>query len=328
MLRYRSHAKINLILEVGELRGDGFHEVRTVMQTITLADELTFARASEQGGSDAGAISVTCDAPDVPGGEENLVHRAAVLLRDAVASGDIPFDESARGTNARARDANAAALGARVHIAKSVPAGAGLGGGSSNAACALVALATLWQLDAEKTALTQIAAKLGSDVPFFLFGGAALCAGRGERVFPRPSLAASHAFLLVTPDVHVSSVFAYNELDRFRLTSGMAAPKMVPPEEEMPRPDALVKRLYNRFDEVVLPAFPIIRDVQSRMAGHCSSPVTLSGSGSSLFGVLAQSNAERDFAGEFADCRLAQVVHPTDHGIVPIPPVAEDEPRG
>ncbi len=301
MLRYRSHAKINLFLEVGALRDDGFHEIRTTMQTVSLADELTFERAG------AGVVTVTCDAPDIPGGEENLVHRAAVLLR------------------AHAGDAS---LGARIHIAKRVPAGAGLGGGSSNAACALIALSKLWHLETNERTFIQLAAKLGSDVPFFLYGGAAHCTGRGERVFPQPSLSESHAFLLVTPNVHVSSAFAYNELDRFRLTSGFTAPKMGPPEEDMPGPGALVKRLYNSFDEVVLPAFPIIRDVKSRMAGHCSSHVILSGSGSSLFGVLAPPGVERDFASEFADCRLAQVVHPTDHGIVLIPPVAEDEPGG
>jgi len=149
-----AYAKVNWDLHVLGKRPDGFHEVDTVMVSIGLADRLTF-KQDEQ-------LSLTCSDPDLPCGESNLVIKAALALAKAA------------GMEPRAR----------IHLDKRIPSGGGLGGGSSDAAATLQALNQLWQLDWSKEQLSNIAAGLGSDVPFFLWHGWCRCKGRGELVEP------------------------------------------------------------------------------------------------------------------------------------------------
>lgn len=159
--RVLAPAKVNLFLEVSGKRPDGYHELETAMVEIGLRDELTFRDAPGAG------IALECDDPALPTDGRNLVRRAAeAILREA---GD------------RARD-----LGVRVELRKRVPREAGLGGGSSDAAATLLGLDALWGLRTPKARLAELAAALGSDVPFFLDGPAALCRGRGELVEPLP----------------------------------------------------------------------------------------------------------------------------------------------
>src|SRR3954469_7342886 len=147
-------AKLNLFLEVLGRRPDGYHEVETLMVAVDLFDRLTFRE------SPSGEITLRCDDPGLPTGSENLAVRAAERLRD----------ESGRR------------LGAHIDLHKSIPAGAGLAGGSSDAAAALAGLDRLWDLKTRPDRLATLASGLGSDVPFFLKAGAAICRGRGERV--------------------------------------------------------------------------------------------------------------------------------------------------
>jgi 4-diphosphocytidyl-2-C-methyl-D-erythritol kinase len=148
-------AKINLTLDLLRKRPDGFHELRTVMQSIDLADELTFEHS--------GSLSFECDDPALSG-DDNLVVRAARALGDA--SGIM--------------------RGAQITLKKRIPTAAGLGGGSSDAAACLLGLADLWGIDWPRECLVEIAALLGSDIPFFLWGGTALAEGRGEIITPLP----------------------------------------------------------------------------------------------------------------------------------------------
>ena len=157
-MRIRIPAKVNLFLRVVERRADSYHEVETVLQSIGLYDTLEFAPAGE--------LTLACDQPDLPLGPGNLVWKAAEALR--------------------ARFGVAPTQGASIAIQKQIPVGAGLGGGSADAAATLVALAQLWGLDAGRSDLEEVAAGLGSDVPFFLTGGAMLARGRGERLTPLP----------------------------------------------------------------------------------------------------------------------------------------------
>jgi 4-diphosphocytidyl-2-C-methyl-D-erythritol kinase len=157
-LLVRCPAKVNLGLRVLAKRRDGYHEVATLYQAIDWWDELALEAA--------GGLVLSVDDPAVPAGEENLVLRAARLLQ--------------------ARVPRAGGCGASLALAKSIPAGAGLGGGSSDAAGALAGLNALWGLGLSSEALGELAAELGSDVPFFLVGGAALGTGRGEVVTPLP----------------------------------------------------------------------------------------------------------------------------------------------
>ena len=171
-------AKINRELRVGGLRPDGYHEVRSRIVSISLADRLSAEAASE--------LSLSCDAPELIASGENLVTRAARLLA------------------ARA----GIAAGASIALEKRVPVGGGLGGGSADAAVALRLLARLWRLRQADSAFAELAAELGSDVPFFLAGGEADVEGRGEVVTPVPDGASADLLLLVPPfSISTSAVY-------------------------------------------------------------------------------------------------------------------------
>jgi 4-diphosphocytidyl-2-C-methyl-D-erythritol kinase len=183
MLTVTAPAKVNLHLEVLGLRSDGFHELAMVMQSIDLADCLQFTNTADA------QITLRCDDPSLSTGADNLVLKAAELLR--ARSG---FNE----------------LGVSMHLEKRIPIGAGLAGGSSDGAAALVGLNTLWGLGYTAEALESMAAELGSDMPFCVAGGTQLCFGRGELLEPMAPTADGLAVLLVKdPSVSVSTPWAY-----------------------------------------------------------------------------------------------------------------------
>ena len=183
-------AKVNLHLEVLGLRTDGFHELAMVMQSIDLCDRLSVSNTAD------GQFHFSCDAPELSIADDNLVIRAARLLR--ARSG---FDE----------------LGASIHLEKRIPIGAGLAGGSSDGAATLVALNALWGLGQSKRELETLAAELGSDMPFCIAGGTQLCFGRGETLEPLPAPADPLAVLLVKdPTVSVSTPLAYRRCREIR----------------------------------------------------------------------------------------------------------------
>ncbi|MFY9552053.1 MAG: 4-(cytidine 5'-diphospho)-2-C-methyl-D-erythritol kinase, partial [Thermoanaerobaculia bacterium] len=173
-------AKINRELRVGRLRPDGYHEIRSRIVSIDLADRLTVEPAA--------SLELVCDDPAVPTGDDNLVVRAARLLAESVG---VP-------------------PAARLTLEKRVPVGGGLGGGSADAAVALQLLARLWRLPEDAGRLHAIAARLGSDVPFFLTGGEAEVTGRGELVTPVEDSPAAQLLLLVPPFL-VSTAAVYRE---------------------------------------------------------------------------------------------------------------------
>ena len=179
MPRLSAPAKVNLTFEALGRRADGYHEVRTVLHAISLADEIAFAPADDLRfaveSPDAGARS---SAASAPAGDDNLVLRAARLLR---------------------REAGVKA-GATIRLRKRIPVAAGLGGGSSDAATTLRGLRRLWGLDLDADALRELAAQLGSDVPFFVTGGAALAEGRGERLTPLPPAQGGVVVMASPPD--------------------------------------------------------------------------------------------------------------------------------
>src|SRR4051812_28052544 len=189
LLTLQAPAKVNLTLEVLGRRPDGYHDVCSVVQAISLADELTFAPAAN--------ITLRCSQPELQG-PGNLACRAADLLRRATGVRD----------------------GAALTLTKRVPVAAGLGGGSSDAAAALRGLNTLWRLRLAEERLADLAAQLGSDVPFFLQpGGCALVEGRGERLTPLPALP-TQWLVLVKPPVGISAAAAYGALDRSEWSDG------------------------------------------------------------------------------------------------------------
>ncbi|HKR01010.1 MAG TPA: 4-(cytidine 5'-diphospho)-2-C-methyl-D-erythritol kinase, partial [Pyrinomonadaceae bacterium] len=184
-----SFAKINWRLKVLGRRADGFHELRTIFQTVTLHDKLSFAAREDE------SLSLTSTSSDIPLDESNLILRAAAALRHR----------------------SGIRKGASIHLEKVIPVEAGLGGGSSNAAVTLLGLAHLWGLRTSRRELTEIGANLGADVPFFLTGGTALGTGLGTEVSPLAEVAAEH-LLIVKPEAKVQTAEAYKALNSPALT--------------------------------------------------------------------------------------------------------------
>lgn len=186
-------AKINLSFEIKGRREDGFHEIETLMAPISLADRLTIERGKPTGG-----IQFSCDDPSLSAGEENLVVQAARLFQKTTKIGG----------------------GVEIALEKKIPHGAGLGGGSSDAATTLLGLNELFEARLDQKDLIELAVKIGSDVPFFIPGSAANCRGRGEIVEPA-TLPAKFSLLLVKPDFGVPTRWAYERWKNSRELPGV-----------------------------------------------------------------------------------------------------------
>ncbi|HYO98682.1 MAG TPA: 4-(cytidine 5'-diphospho)-2-C-methyl-D-erythritol kinase [Pyrinomonadaceae bacterium] len=256
-----SYAKINFTLRVHGRRPDGYHEIETLFQTITLRDELTFGALERE----RFELNCTADAPadDIPCDETNLVHRAGAALREH-------FGIS---------------RGARVELRKKIPSGGGLGGGSSNAAVALVGLARLWEIETDRATLARIGARLGADVPFFLTGGTALGTGRGATILPLADAPPAH-LLLVTPNVQVSTAEAYKSLDAPALTKPISPVNLAVSRTQAEISGSLRAVLANDFERVVYRLYPEIERARDALKAAGAQGALLSGSGASVFGLF------------------------------------------
>lgn len=287
-VRVKSPAKINWWLHVLGRRQDGFHEIRSLLSAITLYDELTLA------GRDTSGIELLCDHPDVPTDHRNLIVRAGMLLAEAA------------GIQPRAT--------CRLH--KEIPIGGGLGGGSSNAAAALVAFNRLWGLGWSVEQLAPLAAELGSDVPFFLWGGSAIISGRGERIRP-VRLQWSGWIVLLFPPFAVSTAEVYRAWQPPANPPAPTLPDGMPAEVDVFRPDSqqLMAAAYNMLEQPLLmirPQIGSLLDMLKRLAGR---PVRVSGSGSTLFTAYDNRAEAMDFARRAQEktgieTRLAQLEKP------------------
>ena len=260
-VRLPAFAKINLHLQVLGKRGDGYHELRTVFQTVSLRDELRLSTSRRPG------ISLRIQGNEALSGEpleKNLVYRAIEALRSKLGN----------------------AAGVEVELKKGIPAGRGLGGGSSDAAAALLGYLRLTGKRLELETLLQIAAGLGADVPFFLFGGTALGVGRGDEIYPLPD-APKESVLIVSPkDVHVPTVDAYRWLN---------APAM---ELTKPGGDHKLLRfcalcwslqgagLANDFEGPVFRQHARLEEIKAGLLRQGALEALLAGSGSAVFGVF------------------------------------------
>ncbi len=250
-------AKINLGLRVHGRRPDGYHEISTVFQTVSLHDTLTFKAATD------GKLGLVCSDPSIPTDDSNLVLRAAEALRERYG----------------------VAQGARVELEKVIPAGGGLGGGSSDAAVTLAALATLWEIETDAVELAEIGARLGADVPFFLAGGTALGTGTGTDIRPLGDAPKMH-LVVVTPGVHVSTAEAYRALGAPALTKVKPLVNLSVSRTEADFPDSLCGVWSNDFEAVVVRLYPEIGRARERLVESGAERVMLSGSGSSVCGVF------------------------------------------
>lgn len=250
-------AKINLGLRVHGRRADGYHEISTVFQTVTLHDTLTFQATADQ------SLELVCSDSSIPTDESNLVIRAASALRER-------FGVS---------------RGARVELEKVIPAGGGLGGGSADAAVALAALAILWGVETNAGELAEVGTRLGADVPFFLTGGTALGTGTGTEIRPLGD-APKMDLVIVAPGVQVSTAEAYSALGAPALTKAEPLVNLSVSRTEADFPDSLCDVWSNDFEAVVVRLYPELGRARARLYGTGARRVMLSGSGSSLFGVF------------------------------------------
>lgn len=248
-------AKINLSLQVLGRRPDGYHEIRTVFQTVALADRLALEFTPAGGGL---RVEVA-GRPPIP---DNLAERAARQFCQRY------------GVGGRLR----------IELEKRIPMGAGLGGGSSDAAAVLLALGPLTGRAATPAELMDLAAALGSDVPFFLCGGTALGLGRGEQLYPLPD-AASRPVLIVAPPIHVSTAEAYARLGRPALTSAADSRKLNVFQSFVWQP-GYVSGAANDFETAVFELHPELGRWQRKLERLGAQPARLSGSGAALFGVF------------------------------------------
>lgn len=263
-------AKINLDLRILGSRPDGYHDLRTIFQSLALCDRVTFTKRR-------GPLAIVCDAPQIPTDRRNLVWKAASLLNRI-------------GARRRSEPRDVV-----IHLRKRVPIEAGLGGGSANAAVTLLALSRLWDLDIDAATLSRIGARLGADVPFFLVGGTALGLGRGDDIYPLADLPTVHVVVL-RPTFGVSTVDAYNWFDQESRRS-----RRDPPQRSTPAGwPAWASTLRNDLEAPVMRHHPTLARIRQSLVDAGASVAAMSGSGSAIFGLFERAEAARRTAHDLA----------------------------
>lgn len=232
-----------------------YHELFTVFQTVSLCDEISF--------DDSDVIELACSDANIPADERNLIVKAAKILCERFAVSG----------------------GAKIHIEKRIPAPGGLGGGSSNAAVALIGLKRLWNVDISRGEMLEIAVMLGSDVPFFLFGGTAIGTGRGTEMEPVEDIDEKY-LLIVTPDVQVSTGEAFGKLNAPSLTTEASERILLNCRFNAESLDLRHTALKNDFEPVVFTAHPQIALVKQTLLDLGGVNALMSGSGASVFAVF------------------------------------------
>jgi 4-diphosphocytidyl-2-C-methyl-D-erythritol kinase len=254
-LKLRSPAKINLYLEITGKRPDGYHFLETIFQEMSLYDELHIEKKSSPG------IEITSNSKDIPCDARNLVFRASEA-----------FFKAAQ-----------VQAGVSIHIEKSIPVAGGMGGGSSNAASALMGLEKLFGIELEKSSRHSIARSLGADVPFFLHGGTALGRGIGDEL-EEISCQKSFHVLLVNPNFKIATADVYRglKLDLTGVQSGISLMRSALEKGDV---NLLAQRLFNRLEDVVFLKFPEIKKIKDSLIRWGALGALLSGSGSTLFAL-------------------------------------------
>jgi 4-diphosphocytidyl-2-C-methyl-D-erythritol kinase len=248
----KSPAKVNLGLEILRRREDGYHELRTILQKISLHDTLHFALKKEEG------ISITTDHPSLSVGKSNLVYKATqAFIRRSEYKG-----------------------GVRIRVKKRIPLGAGLGGGSSNAATALKALNQLVETDLPRQELMKMGMEIGADVPFFLSDGPAFASGIGERLrrIDLPAL----WYILIYPNFEVSTRWAYENFVLTKRQFHFRFHKFLKTSREVS------SLLRNDLEEVVSKKYPQIALMKEMLSSAGALGTSMTGSGPTVFGIFAE----------------------------------------
>ena len=274
-IREKAYAKLNISLDVTERRADGFHDMCMVMQTVSICDEL------ELRPTDTGRVQVKSNFSFIPGDERNLAAKAALGFFEAVGK---------------------QGQGLLITLQKSIPVGAGMAGGSADAAAVLRALNRLYGAPLTADALETLAARVGSDVPFCVRGGTALATGRGEKLETLPSLPACK-FVVCKPDFSISTPELFRKLDQTGLrchpdTAGILAALR---DGEL---EPVARRMYNVFEEVDDRRLRTVREIKSVLLDCGALGAIMTGTGSAVFGVFRPD----------ADCSAAVAALRAEHG--------------
>ncbi|MEW6623739.1 MAG: 4-(cytidine 5'-diphospho)-2-C-methyl-D-erythritol kinase [Bacillota bacterium] len=254
-IKIKTYAKINLCLDIISKRPDGYHDLKTIMQSLDLCDQVELAKDS--------GITVACDHPQVPEGPENIAYKAAELLfRTAGLS-----------------------LGARIHIRKKIPFEAGLAGGSSNAAGVLLGLNYLYELNFTLHQLVSLAKKLGADVPFCLVGGTVLATGIGERLNLLPPLQTCD-IVLVKPAKGISTKAVYERVDLQSLSNRPDVDKAVQAIEYKDL-NLLSKSMGNVLEPVTCSLLQEVAEIKEKMLMYGAAAAQMCGSGPTVFAICS-----------------------------------------
>lgn len=261
MIRVKAYAKINLGLRIIRRRDDGYHDIETIFHRINLFDELSLTPSS--------TISMSCGQSGLPTDDRNLCIRAAELIAQRC------------GMQA----------GVHIDLTKTIPIGAGLGGGSSDAAATLSGLHQLWNLRMSDTELSAIAVQLGSDVPYFMRGGSAYATARGD-VLDYFRLNLPYWILVVYPNLHVSTAWAYQEFksqnSKFKISLKSAV------LDHINEPQKLRQLVVNDFETIVVHTHEPVARARDALIGSGAEFVQLSGSGSSVYGLFRDEDTARN----------------------------------
>lgn len=268
----KSYAKINLYLDVLSKRNDGYHNIKTIMQNITLGDEMKICLYP----ADKNKVSIKVEGPKIPA--DNTIHKAALLFLDEIKD---TFE-------------------VRVLVKKNIPLGSGLGGASSNAAATLVGLNSLMDKPFPPSFLSSLSPQIGSDVPFFLKGGTCMVEGRGEKVKKMPSL--NGVVMVVKPAFSIPTFSAYQWLDKNKNFSRKSMDIIY----RGIRNNNLSKigaGLFNIFEEVVIGRYPQIDKIKKRLLSCGAEGALLSGTGSAVYGLFRNKH-DIKIRNSFGDARI------------------------
>lgn len=253
-LQLKAYAKINLGLDVVKRLPNGYHQVKMIMQTVGIYDELTFEKR-EQG------ISITTDSGELPTDENNLIYKAAKLMVER-------FGLSG---------------GVKIHLCKHIPIAAGMAGGSTDAAATLLGINALYQMGIPKEELQRESVAIGADVPFCVLGGTALSEGIGEILTPIEGIPELN-LLIAKPDLNVSTKYVYEHLD----AEGVKKHPDIDGMTEAIRQgnlQGILDRMENVLEGVTIPAHPVIAEIKGKMLEYGALQSMMSGSGPTVFGI-------------------------------------------
>jgi 4-diphosphocytidyl-2-C-methyl-D-erythritol kinase len=286
----QSYAKINITLDVLGKRTDGYHELATIMQTIDLYDTICLTATDDH------HVHILCTQPELST-EDNLAVRAVEAVRQRLTL----------------------TQGVLIELHKRIPVAAGLGGGSSNAAAILLALQQWWQLPLSRSDMLALAVSLGSDVPFFLTGGLALCEGCGERITPLASYwpASLRWLLLVKPAINISTATVFRELPSSDYTAGTHSRAVVTALQE--QHDLALNDLHNGLERGVLAHYPEVAQARADILQAGAPFVRLSGSGPTLFAPFSDLNratrVQQTLHAQGYEVYLSRAIHPNSGNV-------------